>query len=73
MKYAAAERYLLSRPEAVRDYPFGPDVAVFKICGKMFATLAAQDGVARTNLKCDPVEAVMLRDIFSGVQPGYHM
>lgn len=65
--------YLLERPEAVEDFPFGPDVAVFKIKGKMFATLATQDGVARTNLKCDPDEAQALRDIFTGVLPGYHM
>ena len=25
------------------------------------------------NLKCDPDEALMLRDIFEGVLPGYHM
>ena len=25
------------------------------------------------NLKCDPDEAVMLRDIFPAVIPGYHM
>lgn len=73
MNYQSARTYLLERPEAVEDFPFGPDVAVFKIKGKMFATLATQDGVARTNLKCDPDEAQALRDIFTGVLPGYHM
>ncbi|GAB5453185.1 MAG: MmcQ/YjbR family DNA-binding protein [Halioglobus sp.] len=76
MKYAAARNYLLQRPEAVEDFPFGPDVAVMKISGKMFATLAhdnADGGRGKMNLKCDPHEALMLRDIFSAVQPGYHM
>ena len=75
MKYAAARRYLLKRPEAVEDFPFGPDVAVMKVCGKMFATLAhdGDDKLGKMNLKCDPHEALMLRDIFSAVQPGYHM
>ncbi len=76
MKYAAARNYLLKRPEAVEDFPFGPDVAVMKVCGKMFATLAhdnADGGLGKMNLKCDPHEALMLRDIFSAVQPGYHM
>lgn len=73
MNYSSARSYLLSRPETVEDFPFGPDVAVFKIKGKMFATLATQDGLARTNLKCDPDEAQALRDIFPGVLPGYHM
>ena len=73
MDYDATRAYLLSRPEATEDFPFGPDVAVFKILGKMFATLGVEDGVARTNLKCDPIEALELRDVFEGVQPGYHM
>lgn len=73
MNYQQARQYLLSQPEAWEDFPFGPDVAVMKIKGKMFATLVEQGGQARTNLKCDPDEAVMLRDIFSAVIPGYHM
>ena len=73
MKYADARALLLAQPEAREDFPFGPDVAVMKIEGKMFATLAENAGVAQTNLKCDPDEAVMLRDIFSAIIPGYHM
>ncbi len=65
--------YLLSRPDAWEDYPFGPDVAVMKIRKKMFATLGYEDDVARINLKCDPEEAMALRDIFDAVVPGYHM
>ena len=73
MNYQQARKYLLSQPEAWEDFPFGPDVAVMKIKGKMFATLVENNGQASTNLKCDPDEAVMLRDIFSAVIPGYHM
>ncbi len=74
MDFDAARSYLAGKPEAVEDYPFGPDVLVLKIAGKMFATLSETPGhAARINLKCDPDEAVMLRDIFSGVLPGYHM
>lgn len=73
MDYKDAREFLLSRPEAVEDFPFGPEVAVFKVKGKMFATLGMESGVARTNLKCDPDEAQALRDIFAGVLPGYHM
>ncbi len=65
--------YLLSRPDAWEDYPFGPDVAVMKIHKKMFATLGYEGDVARINLKCDPEEALALRDIFEAVVPGYHM
>jgi predicted DNA-binding protein (MmcQ/YjbR family) len=31
------------------------------------------EGVPYSNLKCDPQEALMLRDIFPEVTPGYHM
>lgn len=65
--------YLLDRPRSEETYPFGPDVAVFKVAGKMFATLAQEDGEGRMNLKCDPHEALMLRDMFTAVLPGYHM
>ena len=68
-----ARSYLLSKPEAVEDFPFRLDVAVFKIGKKMFATLAETDCVWQMNLKCDPEEALMLRDVFEGVLPGYHM
>ncbi|MEM6485604.1 MAG: MmcQ/YjbR family DNA-binding protein [Pseudomonadota bacterium] len=60
-------------PEAREDFPFGPNVAVMKVLDKMFATLGEEDGLPRINLKCDPDEAVMLRDIFDAVIPGYHM
>jgi predicted DNA-binding protein (MmcQ/YjbR family) len=68
-----ARTYLLSKPESVEDFPFGPDVYVYKVRGKMFATLAFTDNVGRMNLKCDPEEAMALRDIFESVVPGYHM
>ncbi len=81
LTYQQAEQYLLSKPEACVDYPFGDDIKVFKVKNKMFATLALGkmgkgDGDKRDwwiNLKCDPNEAVMLRDIFPSVIPGYHM
>ena len=68
-----ARQYLLSKPEAVEDYPFGADVMVFKIRQKMFATLATSNDQWRMNLKCDPEEAMVLRDVFEAVIPGYHM
>jgi len=86
LTYQQVEQYLLSKPEACVDYPFGDDIKVFKVKNKMFATLALgkmgegnAEGVAADkqywwmNLKCDPNEAVMLRDIFSSIIPGYHM
>jgi len=71
--YDATKSYMLTRPEAFEDFPFGPDVSVFKVRSKMFATLGERNGNAEINLKCDPEEAIVLRDIFDAVIPGYHM
>lgn len=73
MKNKAVKTYLLSKPEAAEDYPFGPEAAVFKVKGKIFAILSKHRGNDIVNLKCDPNEALMLRDLFEGVIPGYHM
>ena len=65
--------YLLSKPEAEEDYPFDATTAVLKVAGKMFATFSEEAGAYRMNLKCDPDEALQLRDVFGAVKPGYHM
>ena len=73
MTFHEIRHYLLSKPEAQENFPFRLPVAVMKIQSKMFATLAEKDGVVSMNLKCDPHEALILRDIFPAVKPGYHM
>lgn len=73
MDFEAAKAYLLDKPEARPDYPFGPAVLVPKIKGSMFATLSMSEGVAQMNLKCDPAHAEELRDIFASILPGHHM
>ncbi|WP_250655407.1 MmcQ/YjbR family DNA-binding protein [Alkalimarinus coralli] len=73
MDYNTAKQYLLSKPEADESEPFGDDIPVFKVCNKVFAILGMKEGVGQLNLKCDPDEAVALRDIFDAVIPGYHM
>ena len=59
MNHRDAKAYLLARPEAYEDFPFGPDLAVIKIGKKMFATLDERNAVASMNLKCDPHEALI--------------
>ena len=73
MNHDQTRLYLLSKPESYEDFPFFPDLAVMKIGKRMFATLGERGGVASMNLKCDPHEALILRDIFPAVTPGYHM
>ena len=68
-----ARSCFLTCPEAIEDFPFGPDTPVFKIKGKMFGFLRHKEGIAHINLKCRPEEAMVMRDIFEAVIPGYHM
>ncbi len=73
MRFDVAREYLLSKPGAEEGFPFGPAVMVFKVGGRMFATLAYEETPARMNLKCDPERAIELREQYMSVQPGYHM
>ncbi|MBL0129528.1 MAG: MmcQ/YjbR family DNA-binding protein [Flavobacteriales bacterium] len=54
------------------DTPFGPDVLVFRVAGKIFA-LAPIEVFDTVNLKCDPERAIELRERYDGIIPGYHM
>ena len=73
MNKKTVRTYCLTLPLVREDYPFGPDVQVFKIKEKLFALMTTRQGIERVNLKCDPEEAIILREIFEDVIPGYHM
>jgi len=63
--------YCLSLKAVTESFPFDEDTLVFKVMGKIFA-LTSLD--ARTlNLKCDPEKAIVLREQYPDVTPGYHM
>lgn len=67
------ESYLLSLPNARLDYPFGEGVAVYKVGDKMFALVAEKSDPVHLSLKCDPQLAVLLREKYESVMPGYHL
>jgi predicted DNA-binding protein (MmcQ/YjbR family) len=64
--------YCLKKKGVTEEFPFGPETLVYKVMGKLFA-LAGIDNFESINLKCDPEEAVLLREKYDAVQPGYHM
>jgi predicted DNA-binding protein (MmcQ/YjbR family) len=73
MTHREVEEYLLSLPNARLDYPFGEDVAVYKVDDKMFALVSEKKLPVQLSLKCDPVLAVTLREKYETVLPGYHL
>jgi len=73
MDLESFREYCLSKPGATEDMPFGEDVLVFRVGGKMFALAPLDEVPATANLKCDPDLALELRDRYEQVRPGYHM
>lgn len=73
MDHKTIEEYILSMPNARLDYPFGKDVAVYKVGDKMFALIAEGTDPIRLSLKCDPQLAKLLREKYETVMEGYHL
>ena len=74
--HADIEALITSHPGVVLDYPFGEEVAVYKIDsveGKMFALIQEGSDPVRVSLKCDPQLAELLREKYETVLPGYHL
>ncbi len=73
MELEMLRQYLRNKKGSTEEIPFGPEVLVFKVLGKMFALVAWQAAPLRISLKCDPDDALALRDMYEAVIPGYHL
>ena len=87
IEHKAIEQMLMELPNVWLDYPFGEDVAVYKVGhkdtseqggagkenGKMFALIAEGSTPVKLSLKCDPQLAEILREKYETVLPGYHL
>lgn len=84
ISHKAIETMLTALPGVYLDYPFGEGVAVYKVKArskkdegregdKMFALIQEGSNPVRLSLKCDPQLALLLRDKYETVLPGYHL
>jgi predicted DNA-binding protein (MmcQ/YjbR family) len=73
MELADVIDYCLSLPDTESSTPFGPDVLVYKVRGKLFALAIMEKIPHRVNLKCDPERSLLLRDEYPAITAGYHM
>lgn len=81
MTHKELHDYILSFEGAWLDYPFGEEVAVYKVGHKdvpgqdekMFALVAEGASPLRVSVKCDPQLAVLLREKYETVVPGHHL
>lgn len=60
-------------PASTLEFPFGPEVDVFKVRGKVFMFHAVVDGERLVTLKALPSDSLSLREAHADITPGYHM
>jgi len=65
--------HCLSKPDVEETFPFGPDVLVLKAKGKIFLLISLNSYPVQFNAKCDPERAILLREEYASIIPGYHM
>lgn len=67
--------YCLTFPDAFEDYPFDENWTVMRHGSnkKGFAFIYERDGKLCVNLKCDPMKADFLRQVYHDVTAGFHM
>jgi predicted DNA-binding protein (MmcQ/YjbR family) len=58
---------------AAEEFPFGPEPAVFKVGGKIFAISMLGREPLEVSLKCEPELAERLRATYPAIRPGYHL
>lgn len=64
--------YCINLKGTSEGFPFDENTLVFKVGDKMFA-LADVASFTSVSCKCDPEQAVALREAYVGITPGYHM
>ncbi len=71
------EEFVLGLEGSKLDYPFGKEVAVYKVAvgdeDKMFALITENKDPVQISLKCDPTLAKLLREKYETVLEGYHL
>ena len=72
MNIEELREYCLSLTNATECQPFGDEYLVFKVENKMFALIPLDGSEPAITLKCDPEEAIILRDHTCAVEPAFH-
>jgi predicted DNA-binding protein (MmcQ/YjbR family) len=72
MHVESIRNYCLLKAAVTESFTFDQVTLVFKVGGKIFATLRLDKKPLAINLKCDPERSVELRDSYQSVIPGYH-
>ena len=66
-------RFCLAKPGTIEDFPFGDEISVFRVVGRIVAISHLGRLPLEVSLKCDPDLARTLRARYPAVRPGYHL
>lgn len=72
MNIEELRNFCLSLKGAEEGMPFDNKTLIFSVKGKMFCATDVED-YELINLKCDPEEAILMREKYEEVIPGYYM
>lgn len=73
MNASHLRRLCLGLADAREEFPFRPDLSVFKVGEKMFALSALSEDPLSVSVKCDPELGQQLRATYPSIVPGYHL
>ena len=64
--------YCLQKTNVTECLPFDENTLVFKLHNKIFALIRLEKDPLHITLKCNPNKALVLREKYTQILPGYH-
>lgn len=74
MDLTEIRNYCMKKSWSTEDFPFDFDVLAIRLSGKIYLLTNIKTTPLKINLKCDPENALYLREHYKGkILPGHHM
>ncbi len=73
MNIEEVREFCLGLPGVTEDSPYGPDMIVFRIEGKIFLHLPLEYADPRISIKLPPEKGLELRERYDSIRGSFHM
>ena len=73
MNIEEVREFCLTLPGVTEDSPYGPEMIVFRIEGKIFLHMPFEYADQRISIKLPPEKGQLLRDSYEAISAGYHL
>ena len=73
MNIEQVREYCLTLPGVTEDSPYGPDMIVYRIEGKIFLHLPLEYADPRISIKLSPEKGQELRERYDAIRAAYHL